>query len=945
MKTFNIFLLSNIMYFAAFAQTTQPILTLNTEMHSATINKISTDKQGKFILTCSKDKTAKLWNANTGELVRTFHVPIDGGDKGMLYSCALSPDGMVTAVGGFTYLDVSGNNNIYIFNTQTGEMIKRLSGIEEVIIDLEFSPDGHYLAAAIGGDYGIRIFNTTTWSLEKSLTGYGRESDDIAFDYQGRLASVCLDGKIRLYDSSFRLITQKETTGGKQPVSLCFSPDGSKIAVTYNDSIRLQVLNANDLSLLYEPDISGMLTKITRFYGITFSYDGQYLCAGGNYMTLKHFKWWCPIRCWDNAGRGAYRDLIACKNAVLDIKPMPDNSIIYCGYLPDFGRINDPLGYSFYKTPEINNCMSAHSSFLKVNQEGTVIGFKPLFKPSLTFSVNNSELNEKRCHEPSFKDHYGGLIVSDWKLSNTPKLNGEILSVLQQNERCWSVDIANDKKSVVLGADLTLYCLDADGNERWSTSTPSAASAVKISGNGKLLIAALANGLIEWYRMKDGKKLLSLFAHPDNKRWILWTPSGYYKCSTGAEDFIGWHVNNGADKEADYYTVSKFRRIYYRPDVIGKILETMDENESVRLANIEGKRNSQPAEIKRFLPPSITIISPWNETPFSTPHVKIKYRISSPVNSPVTGIEARIDGHFSDSIQGFKADGGIEEVTLNIPPQDCKVSLLAKNKNNSGESSEIALTWSGEKTESIKKPVLYILAIGISDYDQPDLKLNFAAKDATDFTDAMQKQKGGLYENVVVRLMKDKNALKDSILDGLDWLQRKTTSHDYAIIYLGGHGLNDNYGTFYFMPVGANPEKISITGLICNEIQEKVLKVRGNILVFVDACHSGNIMGGQKSPDMDRLSNELTEAKAIVFSSSTRDQYSLEDRSWGNGAFTKALVEGINGKAPSYNKKDITVFMLAGYISERVKELTKGKQSPVYQSGGITSFTVAVVKP
>jgi hypothetical protein len=45
--------------------------------------------------------------------------------------------------------------------------------------------------------------------------------------------------------------------------------------------------------------------------------------------------------------------------------------------------------------------------------------------------------------------------------------------------------------------------------------------------------------------------------------------------------------------------------------------------------------------------------------------------------------------------------------------------------------------------------------------------------------------------------------------------------------------------------------------------------------------------------------NELASAEsgAIVFSSSTGRQYSQENPKWGNGAFTKGLVEGISGKA------------------------------------------------
>jgi uncharacterized caspase-like protein len=76
--------------------------------------------------------------------------------------------------------------------------------------------------------------------------------------------------------------------------------------------------------------------------------------------------------------------------------------------------------------------------------------------------------------------------------------------------------------------------------------------------------------------------------------------------------------------------------------------------------------------------------------------------------------------------------------------------------------------------------------------------------------------------------------------------------------------------------------------------------------------------------------NELASAEngAVVFASSTGKQYSLEDDAWGNGAFTKALVEGLSGKADYSGKGTISINMLDLYLSERVKQLTGGKQTP-----------------
>ncbi len=90
---------------------------------------------------------------------------------------------------------------------------------------------------------------------------------------------------------------------------------------------------------------------------------------------------------------------------------------------------------------------------------------------------------------------------------------------------------------------------------------------------------------------------------------------------------------------------------------------------------------------------------------------------------------------------------------------------------------------------------------------------------------------------------------------------------------------------------------------------------------------------------------ENGEGEEEVFAYSTGNQYSAEDPAWGNGAFTKAVLEGINGKADFTGKGRITINMLDLYISERVKELTKGKQTPTTtKPQTVPDFPIAVIR-
>jgi len=130
-----------------------------------------------------------------------------------------------------------------------------------------------------------------------------------------------------------------------------------------------------------------------------------------------------------------------------------------------------------------------------------------------------------------------------------------------------------------------------------------------------------------------------------------------------------------------------------------------------------------------------------------------------------------------------------------------------------------------------------------------------------------------------------------------------------------------------------------------SDIKNTVSSIAGKVAMFVDTCHSGGVMGKRAITDITGVINELTSAEngVVVFASSTGRQYSLEDPQWQNGAFTKAVIEGIAGKADLLGKGKITVNMLDAFIAERVKEITNGKQTPVTtKPNTVPDFPIAV---
>jgi len=560
----------------------EPILKIETGMHTAPIRRIGIDSAERFLITGSDDKTIKVWELKTGKLIKTLRPPIGNGNEGKIYAVAISPDGRHVAGGGWTGYEWDDSFSIYIFDLNTGKLIKRLSGLPNVILHLTYSKDGRYLGAGLGYN-GIRIYKTDDYSMVKEDKDYGDSVYGLDFSPDGKLVTTSDDGYIRLYDENFNLIKKKKAPGGKEPFHISFSPDGSKIAVGYDDTPNVDVLSSDDLEKLYSADTSDFSKG--NFGRVTFSSDGSYLYAGGRCEKQFNGEWKFIIRRWDGAGKGSYMDIPVSENTIIHILPLKDGGVVFGSMEPSFGIVDASGKLTLYKGNDIADFGGQRDEF-KVSYDGSVVRFGYEFggESTATFDAKNRKfINESS--ENLFKaiTEMDDLNITDWKNSYEPKLNGKPIKLkLYEISRCLA--ISPDGEKFLLGTGWRLRLFDKDGKEIWNVPAPSTTWVVNISLNGKVAVAGFGDGTIRWYRMEDGKELLAFFPHKDKKRWVIWTPKGYYDASPEGEDLIGWHVNKGKDKEADFFSVSYFKHLFHRPDVIKNIFTTYDENEAVNLA-------------------------------------------------------------------------------------------------------------------------------------------------------------------------------------------------------------------------------------------------------------------------------------------------------------------------------------------------------------------------
>jgi WD40 repeat protein len=356
---------------------TDPILRIETGMHTAPIKGIGVDAAERFLLTASDDKTLRLWNLATGELLTTYYVPLGKTpDEGKLYSGAISPDGEWVVGAGWTGDEWDNQYSIYLFQRANGKLVKRLSGLEDVIGHLCFSPDGQYLGATLGS-LGVRIWHTQTWQLIFADRKYEDSSYWCDFDQQNRMVTTSDDGYLRLYapqGEGFALVIPPiEAPGGKVPWAVVFSPNGDKIAVGFYDSTNVNVLDGKTLALLYAPDTTGIDNKgNNHLSSVAWSLDGNSLYAGGSYGNDLG----TVVLQWPQVGQGTpYTVWQASSDTIADLRSLSNERIVYGVMDPAFAVL-DSMGKKLVeKVSTIVDYRRVYQDNFGISQEGNIISF------------------------------------------------------------------------------------------------------------------------------------------------------------------------------------------------------------------------------------------------------------------------------------------------------------------------------------------------------------------------------------------------------------------------------------------------------------------------------------------------------------------------------------------------------------------------------------------
>jgi hypothetical protein len=913
------------------------VLRIETGMHVAPLSGLSVDAECRVAATGSDDKTVRLWSMPSGRLLRVLRFPIGAGDGGKVASVAVSPDGRWVAAGlDDAHLQVDRKRGIYIFDAATGDRVRRIGAIDDAMaVGLSFSPDGRRLAAAMYWG-GVRVFDVETGALLMSDLPAPRFSYyAVSSAPDGVVYAVGDRGTLARIDPIRRRVAHAPTSPGRRPITISLDPSGQRIAVGYADGPSIDIFDARTLRR------SGSVDPPTGNDGdiaaIAWSGDGRRLFGGGSFAMKVGDGPRFPIFSWSADGHRLGAEEPTTDGGVRVLARCGD-SIAYETFDSGFGLIKpDNTAVELAQTRAPNMEYKLGGAFA-VSADGERVHFGLGFGAAdpVVFDSAAGTIADSARPPPGFLEpRTDGLPVKNWKFSDAPTFEGRRIP-LEQNDRSFALAIRRNLAGFVLGSTGYVRAFDGAGRELWKVSGPGGAYGLNWAAEDKLLLVAYSDGTIRWLRGTDGRELLALFVDAVDRRWVAWTPSGYYMASPGGEDLIGWHVNRGWEQQADFFPASRFRDRFNRPDVVRLVLTTLDEAEAVDEADRTARRRPDLAPVTAKLPPVVQIEPPPEGGRFSRAELTLGYRLRSPSGLPIDRIDIQLDGRAVKEVglplkaSDTETEGALK---LALPARDVVVSLIAWSGDQASVPAETKMIWTGAPADRILKRKLRALIAGVGDYADPGMALEYAAKDARDFDRALQDQRGLYYEDVETRVLVDRDVTRSSLIAGLEWLEKQPIGpNDVSVLYLSGHGLSDERQTYWFLPSDATADDVRAKGVSQDEVRRSLQDLPGKVLWFLDTCHAAG--ASRRAPvDVNTLVNTVTSAESggiVAFASSTGRETSFESSAWGNGAFTKAIVEGIEqGKADLAREGTITTSELDFYLSKRVRELTDDKQHPV----------------
>ncbi|WP_437283624.1 TIR domain-containing protein [Sorangium sp. So ce375] len=489
--------------------------------HSNWVYACTISPDGQRVVSASGDKTLKVWDLATGQLLSTLE-----GHPEQINACAISPDGQ-------RVVSASGDNTLKVWDLATGQLLSTLEGHPEQINACAISPDGQRIVSA-SKDKTLKVWDLATGTLLSTLEGHSNWVKACAISPDGqRIVSASWDTTLKVWDlATGQLLATLE--GHSNWVNACaISPDGQRVVSASSD----KTLKVWDLAT--EQILATLEGHSNWVNACAISPDGQRIVSASKDKTLK---------VWDLA-----------TGQLLSTLEGHSSWVNACAISPDGQRIvsassDETLKVWDLATEQILATLEGHSNWVNacaISPDGQRIVCASRDERLRVWDLATGQLlSTLEGHSDSVNacaiSPDGQRIVSaskDKTLKVWDLATGQLLSTLEgHSDSVNACAISPDGQRIVSGSwDTTLKVWDLATGQLLSTleGHSDSVKACTISPDGQRIVSASSDKTLKVWEMSTGKHMDTVYG---TSLFISMAVSQQILCAGDANGNL-WHLH------------------------------------------------------------------------------------------------------------------------------------------------------------------------------------------------------------------------------------------------------------------------------------------------------------------------------------------------------------------------------------------------------------------
>lgn len=854
-----------------------------------------------------------------------------------------------------------------VYDRETKQKLHGFKGQKASIKTIAFSPDNRYVVTG-ADDNSIYIYDLQSMKLSAKIKDKMSYPAGLIFTSDGKkLISGNYDKVIRIWNFDEKKLVQK--LGGEANVvyDLALSPNAKELAVIGSPGFGgggfIQVLDCKRgaVTKRIDADYLGMDVK--------YSPDGKYLVAG---RYNKGIGVWNTTN-WEMSENFQNFDKATAFNF------SPDSRTMACSNrdasYPEMTLYSFPEGEKIKTISLPNNA----GTFLFANNDRTVfVGFSTDDK-TCKIDIASGKIIQTYRHAGEYNsvtgirklqliknetilvaaDDYGHLrwydVATGNELGDNSVQKGRTNEMLLLPGQDQLITCAGESAF----SDTTIRITDVNSKKVLRTFTGHSNSATSLATDpkGKFLFSGSYDRTVRIWNMQTGKSLATLvfFGGTD---WVIVDNAGRFDGTPDGMKKL-YYV-----KGLETIPLESAYEQFYTPNLLPRILE--GENFTPPPVNIITLKDAPKVkitaeEMQRNLEVDIDVAM------YSTGKEQVSIKVQA--DCPGDGVsEIRLfqNGKLVENTRNLVVEdekavekSATKTFVVSLSPGDNRFKAIALNtERTESKPAELLVKYkpAGNEQPVTAAATLHLVVVGINTYKNPKYNLNYAAADASSFTEALTNGSKDLFTKTNTIFIKDAEATKEGMVAAFEKIKAAARPQDLFVFYYAGHGVINDKNQFFLVPYDVtqlygNDDALQQKGFSATELQQMSKNIKAQKQLFIlDACQSAGaldaVVSSRGAAEEKAISQLARSTGTYWLTASSSEQFASEFSQLGHGSFTYCLLQAFNGDA-NPNDKQLTVKILDAYLQNKVPEITqkyKGTvQYPVSYSYG-NDFPIILIK-